>query len=82
MAEFSKQYKDAIGFDWHDFDYEEDFNTLEPNQYIPRICEGFGTIAVAKSDNGEMLLAMPLEFDTESVEWIKLEDVIIKAKNI
>ena len=40
MAEFSKQYQDAFGFDHSDFDYAELFNDLKPNEGVGQICEG------------------------------------------
>ena len=50
MAEFSKQYQEAFGFEHSDFDYAELFNDLKPNEAMGQICEGLGTLAVAKSD--------------------------------
>ena len=82
MAEFSKQYKDAFDFDWHDFDYEEIFDKLEKNQAYPIICEGLGTLAVGKSDEGNMLLAIQSEEEPEMVIWKSLEDVIKLAKEM
>ena len=82
MAEFSKQYKDAFDFDWHDFDYEEIFDKLENNQAYPIICEGLGTLAVGKSDEGNMLLAIQSEEEPEMVIWKSLEDVIKLAKEM
>lgn len=76
MAEFSKQYKDAFNFDWHDFDYEEIFEKLENNQAYPLICEGLGTLAVAKSDEGKMLLAVQSEDEPDMIIWKTLEDAI------
>jgi hypothetical protein len=76
MAEFSKQYRDSFDFDWHDFDYEEIFNKLGENQYYPLICEGLGTLGVAKSDEGQMLLAIQSEEEPDMVIWKTLSDVI------
>lgn len=76
MAEFSKQYEENFSFDWHDFDYEEIFDKLDNNQYYPIICEGLGTLGVAKSDAGEMLLAMQSAKEPDMVVWKKMEDVI------
>jgi hypothetical protein len=80
MAEFSKQYEDEFGLGWYDFDYEGIFNNLEKNQYYPIICEGLGTLAVSKSNDGEMLLAIQSEEEPDMVEWKKLEDVIELVK--
>ncbi len=81
MAEFSKQYKDAFNFDWHDFDYEEIFEKLENNQAYPLICEGLGTLAVAKSDEGKMLLAVQSEDEPDMIIWKTLEDAIELVRN-
>jgi hypothetical protein len=76
MAEFSKQYQEAFDFDWHDFDYQEIFDKLEKNQAYPIICEGLGTLAVGKSDEGKMLLAIQSEEEPDMVIWKSLEDAI------
>ena len=81
MAEFSKQYKDAFNFDWHDLDYEEIFERLENNQAYPLICEGLGTLAVAKSDEGKMLLAIQSEDQPDMIIWKTLEDAIELVRN-
>ena len=76
MAEFSKQYQKAFDFDWHDFDYEEIFNKLEKNQVYPIICEGLGTLAIARSEEDEMLFAIQSEEEPDMVIWKRLDDVI------
>lgn len=81
MADFSKQYREAFDFDWHDFDYEEIYEKLEKNQVYPVICEGLGTLAVARGDNDQMLLAIQSEDDPEMVIWKPLEEVIELVKN-
>lgn len=81
MAEFSKQYQDAFSFDWHDFDYQEIFEKLEKNQVYPIICEGLGTLAVARSDEDQMLFAIQSEEEPDMVIWKKLEDVIQLVKD-
>lgn len=81
MAEFSKQYQEAFGFDWNDFDYEEIFEKLEKNQVYPIICEGLGTLAVARSDEDQMLFAIQSEEEPDMVIWKKLEDVIQLVKD-
>jgi hypothetical protein len=81
MAEFSKQYQEAFDFDWHDFDYEEIFNKLEKNQVYPIICEGLGTLAVARSDEEQMLFAIQSEEEPDMVTWKKLEEVIQLIKD-
>jgi len=81
MAEFSKQYQENFDFDWHDFDYKEIFNKLQKNQYYPVICEGLGTLGVAKSDVGEMLLAIQSEEEPDMVIWKTLSDVVDLVRN-
>ena len=81
MAEFSKQYQEAFGFDWNDFDYEEIFDKLEKNQVYPIICEGLGTLAVARSDEDQMLFAIQSEEEPDMIIWKKLEDVIQLVKD-
>jgi len=81
MAEFSKQYQEAFDFDWHDFDYQEIFDKLEKNQAYPIICEGLGTLAVGKSDEGKMLLAIQSEEEPDMVIWKSLEDAIDLVRN-
>ena len=80
MAEFSKQYQEAFDFGFNDFDYEEIFNDLKPNEAIGQICEGLGTLAVAKSEDGKMLLGVEAEENPEYIKWITLEAAIQRAK--
>ena len=80
MAEFSKQYQDAFNHDWNDFDYEEIFNDLNPNEAVSQICEGLGTIAIAKSGEGKMLLGIEAEENPEYIKWITLETAIERAR--
>ena len=46
MAEFSKQYCQATGFDFYDFDIEEIFRDIKEGYYVSRICEGFGSTGI------------------------------------
>ena len=80
MAEFSKQYQEAFNFDFNDFDYEEIFNDLNPNEAVGQICEGLGTLAVAKSGDGRMLLGIEAEENPEYIKWVSLETAIQRAK--
>jgi hypothetical protein len=82
MAEFSKQYQDAFNSDWNDFDYEEIFKDLNPNEAIGQICEGLGTLAVAKSEDGRMLLGIEAEENPEYIQWVTLETAIERARNL
>ena len=80
MAEFSKQYQEAFGFEHSDFDYAELFNDLKLNEAMGQICEGLGTLAVAKSDEGKMLFGVEADTNPEYIKWISLEDAIERAK--
>jgi len=80
MAEFSKQYREAFNHDWNDFDYEEIFKDLNPNEAVGQICEGLGTLAVAKSEEGKMLLGIEAEENPEYIKWVSLEDAIERAR--
>ena len=82
MAEFSKQYQDAFNFDWNDFDYEEIFNDLKPNEAVGQICEGLGTLAVAKSEDGRMLLGIESDENPEYIQWVSLEKAIERANDL
>jgi len=82
MAEFSKQYQDAFNFDWNDFDYEEIFNDLKPNEAVGQICEGLGTLAVAKSEDGRMLLGVESEENPEYIQWVSLETAIGRSRSL
>ena len=80
MSEFSKQYQEAFNHDWNDFDYEEIFKDLNPNEAVGQICEGLGTLAVAKSEEGKMLLGVEAEENPEYIKWVSLEDAIERAR--
>ena len=80
MAEFSKQYGESFDYDFSDFDYAEIFDELEPNQFIGQICEGLGTLAVAKSGDGQMLLGVESDEDPEYIKWVSLESAIERAR--
>ena len=82
MAEFSKQYQDAFNFDWNDFDYEEIFNDLKPNEAVGQICEGLGTLAVAKSEDGRMLLGVESDENPEYIQWVSLENAIERSRSL
>ena len=43
MAEYSKQYVENYMPEWTwDFDIEEEFDKLQPGEFVSVICEGFG----------------------------------------
>jgi hypothetical protein len=76
MAEFSKQYEEAFNFDWHDFDYAEIWEKLQPNEFYPLICEGLGTLGVGRSESGEMLLGIQDDQDPSMMIFKTLDQVI------
>ena len=60
MAEFSKQWCDLKDPQMKsEFDINEIADGLESNYYTPIICEGFGFIAIGKTGEDEIVLAMP-----------------------
>jgi hypothetical protein len=76
MAEFSKQwceinYPGMSG----DFDILEEANKLNPNNYIPMICEGYGFVAIAKDETGEILLALK-DWDTDTTSWVPYNEIV------
>jgi hypothetical protein len=75
MADFSKQWCELNDpeMPW-DFDIKEVFKRLEPNSYIPYICEGFGFGAIGNI-NGECMLMMPLNDDIHG-QWLSYDEVI------
>jgi len=85
MAEFCKQWAEINDPEggW-DFDIEEISNQLEPNHYIPIICEGFGFIAIGKDNENKITLAIPTgKFETDengqifdTVTWQAYKDII------
>ena len=80
MADFSKQWCDRYDKNGikPDFDIIEIANDLEKGHYTPIICEGFGFTAIARDEEGEILLAIPSETYSEdnTIVWKKYEDVV------
>jgi hypothetical protein len=76
MAEFCKQWAEKYDpeFGW-DFDIEEVSNQLDPNHYVPMICEGFGFIAIGRDENYNVLLAIPTG-ETETDENGQISDIV------
>ena len=81
MSNFSKQWCELHDSEMpSDFDILEIADTLQPDTYIPEICEGFGFIAIGRSIDNEIMLAMPAptkEGDVEEyIQWVPYNDVI------
>lgn len=77
MAEFCKQWAQMYDPEggW-DFCIEEVSNQLDPNYYVPMICEGFGFIAIGRDENYNVLLAIPTG-ETETDENGQISDKVI-----
>lgn len=81
MADFSKQWCEINDPEMpHDFDIMEEYHKLKPGNYVPYICEGFGFIAIGKSDdqNEECMLAMPIEGEGYGVVMWKPYNEVVK----
>jgi hypothetical protein len=81
MANFSKQWCDINDTEMPaDFDILEIADTLQADTYISEICEGFGFIAIGRSIDNEIMLAMPVppkEGDIEEyIQWVSYNDII------
>lgn len=79
MAEFSKQYCEKHDTEFpHDFDILEIAETLENEFYTPIICEGFGFLAIGKTENGEIILAYRPESGNveDEIIWKSYNEVI------
>lgn len=75
MADFSKQWCVANDPDMpSDFDILEEANNLEPNHYVPVICEGYGFIAIGKDEHGRIMLAF--RDDQDNIKWEDYNNVI------
>jgi len=60
MADFSKQWCEINDPEkTPDFDIDEIAKDLEPGYYASVICEGFGFLAIGKTGEGEIVLAIP-----------------------
>jgi len=84
MAEFSNQWAQINDPEFPgDFDILEIAGKLEPNHYVPAICEGFGFVAIGKDAENKIMLAMPTgdveeedgqTYDT--IKWEAYEDIV------
>lgn len=77
MADFSKQWCEINDSEMpYDFDIIEEASKLKPNYSINHICEGFGFIAIGKTEDDEIVLAIP-NYDDNTMTW-KAYDEIVK----
>jgi hypothetical protein len=76
MADYSKQWCDENdpGMTW-DFDMVEEYSKLKPGFMVAYICEGYGTVGIAKGHNDEFLLALPNKFDA-TYDWVPYEQIV------
>lgn len=81
MADFSKQWCEINDPEMEpDFDILEIAELLKPDEYLNIICEGFGFVAIGRSNDYEIMLAMPVtpvEGDEEEyIQWTPYNEVI------
>ena len=85
MADFSKQYSEAVGLGFYEFDLIEKFNECKDGYYVTCICEGFGSLAVM-NDKGICKIALPDEENRQErskgtpVKWVPLDEAIKNVK--
>ncbi len=79
MAEFSKEYIDAIGLQLSpDFSYLEEFKKSKSNSKVSLICEGFGAIGFINEDNRCYLLFQ----NEEVIELSLFINLLTKKKHV
>lgn len=81
MADFSKQWCEINDPEMEpDFDILEIAELLKPDEYLNIICEGFGFVAIGRSNDYEIMLAIPVppvEGDEEEyIQWTPYNEVI------
>ena len=64
----------------HDFDLVEEDNKLQPGYSISMICEGLGTLAVAKGHQNEMLVAVSDDDNDDYIHWKDYNEFIENYK--
>jgi hypothetical protein len=75
MADFSKQYCEIHDPEMpYDFDIIQMGSQVQPDHYIPVICEGFGFVAIGKNEEDEIILAFRKSND--EIEWKNYNEVI------
>jgi len=71
MASFSKQWCDLYDPEMpHDFDIEQIAKKLEPGYYRSEICEGFGFLAILKTESGNIELLFKDYDNGDNHEWL------------
>ena len=82
MAEFSKQYiqlNDPEDSCW-DFDIDEETKKIAKGSYINIICEGFGFIAIGRTDEDEISFCYR-DWNTGDFIWRYYDEVINEEMN-
>ena len=70
MSEYSKQYVEynMPGWDW-DFDIDEEFDKIQPGEFMNLICEGYGFIGIQKNLDGSKY-TLYLDHETDSISEV------------
>lgn len=75
MAEFSKEYLDAVNSTWNaDFSYLEELLLVKDGTIVDYICEGFGSIGAIRISNEPYLLFV-------GSNPVKLFEAVEKSRN-
>ena len=79
MADFSKEFCENYDPDMpYDFSIEEVFKDLKPGYYTSYICEGYGFVAISKTEEGVCQVAFPIPYeegDEQMVKWVPFNQV-------
>lgn len=77
MAEFSKQYCEAHLPEWPwDFDLNEEFQKLEPGEYMPLICEGYGFCGIGIRPDTQEHLVFFYNFKSNEYETVPYDSLL------
>ena len=81
MAEYSKQYVENYMPEWTwDFDLYEEFDKLQPGEFTPLICEGYGFIGIQKQlDGSQFFLYRNPKYGLQEVPYKWLHKAIKDA---
>lgn len=75
MAEFSKEYLDAVNSTWNaDFSYFDELLIVKDGTVIDYICEGFGSIGAMTISNEPYLLFL-------GADPVKLFEAVERIRN-
>jgi hypothetical protein len=76
MSIISKQWAESQNETRWDFDILEEANNLQPEHYLPIICEGYGFIAIAKDEYGGIHLGFEDKEGTDNVNWVDYNEIV------